>query len=176
MFGSDVHHLAPEFISRVYTSGCTAVDAFRQDWADLLRGRTAWVLLPTRAVSRALSLVETYSIPALFVMPSGAASNEGIQLHQLIGARISQPFTVPKFADSLSASARVPASTLNPTFLGLAVYSISWSWNPAVCGQNSARFLLCTVGKPSNWPIDLAALISRHHSLLSLQRSELLIA
>lgn len=41
MFGSDVHHLAPEFISRVYTSGCTAVDAFRQDWADLLRGRTA---------------------------------------------------------------------------------------------------------------------------------------
>jgi hypothetical protein len=126
MFGSDVHHPAPEFISRVYMIGCTALDAFRQDWGSLLQGRTAWVSPPPRAISRALSLVEQHTITALFVMPSSGALNKSIQLHQLSGAQVSKPFTIPRSADSLIASSRVPPGTLDPAFLGLAVYSISW--------------------------------------------------
>jgi hypothetical protein len=34
LFGSDIYHHASVFVSRVFVPGCTAVDAFRQDWAE----------------------------------------------------------------------------------------------------------------------------------------------
>lgn len=126
LFGSDTHHHASVFVSRVFVPGCTAVDAFRQDWAELVQGGTAWVFPPVRAVSRALSLIEQHAISALIVMPSGSAANERIQLSQLSGAVVSEPFTIPRTVHSLIASPRVPAETLNPALLGLAVYKVSW--------------------------------------------------
>jgi hypothetical protein len=82
LFGSDIHHRASMFISRVFMSGCTAVDAFRQDWAELVQGETSWVFPPVRAVSRTLSLIEQHAISALVVMPGGSAreyTNEPVE-------------------------------------------------------------------------------------------------
>lgn len=127
LFASDSHHQAPIFVSRVFTIGCKGVDAFRLNWGEIVGEQTAWIFPPLRAVSQALSLLEQYKIPALVVMPSSTASNEYIQLHRLTGASITGPFTIPRAVQSLHASSRVPAGTLNPALIGLAVFRISWS-------------------------------------------------
>jgi hypothetical protein len=126
IFASDIHHQAPEFCSRIFVPGCKAIDAFRQDWAELLQSRTAWVFPPNRAVSQSLSLIEQHKVDALLVMPLSVASNEAIQLSQL-KAVVQGPFTIPRAADSCTASMRVPATTLNPAFLGLRVFHIVWT-------------------------------------------------
>jgi hypothetical protein len=126
LFGSDSHHTATGFVSKVYVPGCIAVNAFRQEWDALAQGGVAWVFPPTRAVSQALSQIERQHIDALIVMPASPASNEFIQLHRM-HAKIRGPFTIPRIVDSIRPSMRVPANTLNPAFLGLGVYRISWS-------------------------------------------------
>jgi hypothetical protein len=84
------------------------------------------VFPPVRAVSRALSLIEQHAISALIVMASGSAANERIQLSQITGAVVSQPFTIPRTVRSLIVSPRVPAEILNPALPGLAVYKVFW--------------------------------------------------
>lgn len=125
LFGSD-YHTAPVFASRLYTPGCSAVDAFRFDWRELCQGRLAWVFSPLRANSVVLSRLEKFKIDAYMVMVASEASNEIIQLKQMSLAGISAPFYIPKSSNSLIASMRVPRNTLNPAFLGLAVYRIAW--------------------------------------------------
>jgi hypothetical protein len=126
IFASDIHHQAPEFCSRNFVPRCIAIDAFRQDWADLLQGRTSWLFPPNRAVSQALSMIKKYRVNTLLVMPIGNASNEAIRLHQL-SADVRGPFTILRSANSCTASLRVPAATLNPAFLVLGVYHIVWT-------------------------------------------------
>jgi hypothetical protein len=126
LFASDSHHTRDEFVSKTYSPGCTEVDAYRLDWALLMKGRVAWVFPPVRGVSQALSLLDRHKMDALIVMPMAESSNERIQLQQLT-AIVSGPFTIPKSADSLTPSLRVPDGTLNPAFLGLGVFRIRWS-------------------------------------------------
>jgi hypothetical protein len=125
LFGSDTFHTTAEFVSKVYTPGCTAVDAFRLNWANMVQDRTAWVFPPNRAVSQALSLLYMHRINALVVMPILPASNEFIQLKQL-QAQVSEPFVIPRAEDSLLPSVRFPAGTLNPAFLGLRVFRVTF--------------------------------------------------
>jgi hypothetical protein len=120
------HYQAPIFISRVFTPGCAVVDAFRQNWAEVVQDNTAWASPPSRAVSQTLSLIERYSISTLVIMPGGSASNESIQLRQIAEASISGPFTISREVSSVRPTSRVPVGTLNPALLGLAVYRISW--------------------------------------------------
>jgi hypothetical protein len=56
LFASDSHHMTDEFISKSYTPGCTDVDAFRLNWAELLQGRTAWIFPPVRGLARRLAI------------------------------------------------------------------------------------------------------------------------
>lgn len=51
LFGSDIHHTADIFVSRLYNPGCSAVDAFQLDWASFCNGKSAWIFPPTRSVS-----------------------------------------------------------------------------------------------------------------------------
>lgn len=127
LFASDTYHLASLFAFRVFTKGCAGVDAFQLNWAEFVGEHTAWVFPPLRAVSQALSLIELHRIQALVVMPSSTAANEYIQLQQLTRASISGPFTIPRAVQSLHASSRVPAGTLNPALIGLAVFRVSWT-------------------------------------------------
>jgi hypothetical protein len=126
LFSSDVHYTAETFVSKLYTPGCAAIDAYCLDWADFCKGRLAWVFPPTRAVSVALSCIERLSINALVMLPPLQSSNEYIQLMQMTSAQISQPFFIPKADTSLTVSLRVPAGVLNPAYLELAVYKIIW--------------------------------------------------
>jgi hypothetical protein len=126
LFGSDVHHTAPIFVSRVFTSGCSAIDAFRLDWSTICCNKTAWIFPPLRATSVVLSLIKQFATNALIVLPVSSASNEIIQLKQMKGCQLSGPFILPRSPDSLIPSLRVPKNTLNPALLGLAVYHILW--------------------------------------------------
>jgi hypothetical protein len=126
LFGSDSHHTAPVFVSRLYTPGCSAVDAFRSDWRELCHGRLAWISPPIRATSVVLSRLEIFKINAYVVLVASEASNEIIQLKQMVSAHVSAPFYIPRSDDSLIASMRVRRNALNPAFLGLAVYRVSW--------------------------------------------------
>lgn len=78
------------------------------------------------AVEKTLSLLEAARINSLIVLPASSSSNDFIQLMQMKSAVVSKPFLIPKDDTSVIASLRVPAGVLNPAFLGLAVYKVSW--------------------------------------------------
>lgn len=126
IFASDAHHVVGSFISKEFTPGCTGTDAFRLDWGVLAKGGVAWVFPPNNSASVALSMIERFAVNACIVMPTSAASNEFIQLHQLPAASVFGPFTIPRAPDSLVRSLRVPGNTLNLAVLGLGAFKILW--------------------------------------------------
>lgn len=126
LFASDVHHTANHFITRIYSPGCAGAQAFGLDWKRLVGTSIAWVFPPLRAMSSALTLVERFQINALVVLPNSKIAIEQIQLQSIPEAIVSLPFTVPRAESSCIPSLRVPASTLNPAFVGLQVRFISW--------------------------------------------------
>jgi hypothetical protein len=127
MFASDRHHTVTKFVSQFYTPGCSAVNALRLDWSELAEpNQVLWLFPPNQCVTSALSLLEKYKFEALVCMPSKPGSNELIQLEQLKGAHVSKPLSVPRLPSSCIPSPRVPNSTLNPAFLQLGIYHISW--------------------------------------------------
>jgi hypothetical protein len=115
------------FVSRLFTPGCYAVDALRQDWDEVTDASDViWVFPPHRQVSLVLSLIESHQKQALLCMPVKSGSNELIQLHQMQGAIVSEPYMIPRLASSCIPSARKPAESLNPALLQLGVVYISW--------------------------------------------------
>jgi hypothetical protein len=111
LFGFESNPTAPVFVSRLYTPGCSAVDAFRLDWREICQGRLAWVFPPMRAISVVLSRLEKFKVNAYVVLVASEASNEMIRLKQMSLACISAPFYIPKSGDTLIASMRVPRNT-----------------------------------------------------------------
>jgi hypothetical protein len=127
LFASDIHHVASKFVSKFFTPGCIAVDATKQDWKRLSSAQDViWLFPPSRQVSLALSLLEASRVQALVCLPIREGSNELIQLRQLQGAKVSDPYAIPRHADSCIPSSRVPEGTLNPALLQLGVVHISW--------------------------------------------------
>lgn len=46
LFASDAHHHTTTFVSRIYSPGCAAIQAFSQDWGQLVGDGLAWVFPP----------------------------------------------------------------------------------------------------------------------------------
>lgn len=126
LFASDTHHTSGKFISKLFSPGCAAAQAFTLHWGQLVGSETAWVFPPLRAISAALSALERYRINALVVLPNSSTAIERIQLHDMQGVVVSGPFTIPRIASSCIPSLRVPANTLNPAFVGLQVRLLTW--------------------------------------------------
>jgi hypothetical protein len=126
LFASDIHHVTDRFVSQFHTPGCLAVDAFHQNWEDLIGPGIAWLFPPIRYVSRALSFLELARKEALICLPIKSGSNELIQLYHLNGASVSPPLEIPRESSSCIPSCRVPASSLNPSFLSLGIVRVHW--------------------------------------------------
>jgi hypothetical protein len=127
IFASDAHHTTAKFISQFFTPGCQAVDATRIDWSVAVpKGEVAWIFPPNKYVSTAKSMIERYQIDALICFSVRLGSNELIQLHQIKGADVSSPFPIPRSAESCTPSCRVPSASLNPAFLELGIFRITW--------------------------------------------------
>jgi hypothetical protein len=127
LFASSANHVTQKFMAQFYTPGCTAVHAFKQDWSRFLGAAdVAWVFPPIRSISQVISLLERYQVNALICMPVRVETNEAIQLKALQQVSISEPFMLPKVADSCIPSCRVPSGTQNPAFLGLGIYLLKW--------------------------------------------------
>jgi hypothetical protein len=121
IFASHANHVADIFISQYYSPGCSAVDAHRIRWDELVGSRVAWVFPPIQNVSLALSLLAEFRVSAQVCIPYQAGSNELLQLRALKAQVVSKPFMVAKLASSCIPSKRVPPNSLNPAFVGLAV-------------------------------------------------------
>lgn len=127
LFASDANHVVGTYITPFYTPGCAGVHAFKLDWRKLVGSKgLAWIFPPTRASSQVLSMVEKSKISALICAPMQEGSNELLQLKSLVGAKVSAPFIVPRSAESCTPSCRVPSNTLNPAFIGLKIFLVTW--------------------------------------------------
>lgn len=131
LFGSDANHVSSTFVSQYFTPGCAVVHALRHDWSKLMSEAGeggAWVFPPTRCAGQALSLVGLYRIAALVCISAKEGSLEKVQLHQLAeqGAKVSEAYGIPRAASCCVPNLRVPSGMLNPAFVGLSVYLISW--------------------------------------------------
>jgi hypothetical protein len=126
LFASDVNHHTERFVAEFYTPGCSAVHAFKLAWDKLVPpDKVAWVFPPIRSVIQVISLIKQFKIKALLCMPIQIGSNEVIQIKS-IGARVSEPYMVPRSSESCIPSNRVPSGTLNPSYLNLGIYMIEW--------------------------------------------------
>ncbi|GAQ91116.1 DNA/RNA polymerases [Klebsormidium nitens] len=127
LYASGQFHKAKRFVTKYYCPGCTAVHANAQDWNEIVEPREwAWAFPPPGLAIQALKRLELFKVNALVCVPAPKGSMVDIVLGRLQGARVEGPILIPKSAASCLPSLRVPNGTLNPAFLGLAVYSIQW--------------------------------------------------
>jgi hypothetical protein len=127
IFASDAHHVVDKYVTQFYAPACAAIHALKLNWQELVGQGLAWIFPPTRASSLALSLIQRFRVNALFCAPvQEPGSNEHLQIQSLQGAIVSVPFQIPRSAESCTPSCRVPAGALNPAFLGLKVFMITW--------------------------------------------------
>jgi hypothetical protein len=131
LFASDAHHVCERFISLYYTPGSLAVHALKLDWNQFATGdpnEVFWIFPPAGCASLALSLLGRFKVDALICICVKEGSPESIQLNILInqGARVSSGYGIPRAASCCKPSLRVPTGIINPAFLGLTVFLITW--------------------------------------------------
>jgi hypothetical protein len=131
LFASAANHVCEVFVAQYFEPGCSGVHALKQDWMKFRgveRASVIWVFPPLGCTSLVLSLLSQYKVDALVCVSIKAGSLEGIQMRRLSkhGAHVSAGFGIPRAAYSCKPSLRVPLLTINPAFMGLSVYYVSW--------------------------------------------------